>query len=86
MSTQTERHIHLVVEVVSRPAGAHKAAECVAAPPVITEARHGPALVNVLQYDGDLVRLEARPARADNLVLSRAGGGAGLTPGAPGLA
>ena len=77
---------HLVVETISRPAATHEAAEGVAAAAVITEPRHGAALVDVLQYDGVLVRLEARAARADNLVVSRARGRTWLTLRSPGLA
>ena len=79
------RDTHLVVETIAGPAAAHEAAEGVAAAAVITEPRHGSALVDVLQYDGDLVRLEARPPRADNLVLSRARGRTWLTLRSPGL-
>ena len=79
------RVIHLVVETIAGPAAAHEAAEGVAAAAVITEPRHGSALVDVLQYDGVLVRLEARAARADNLVLSRARGRTWLTLRSPGL-
>ena len=76
---------HLVVETISSPAAAHEATEGVAAAAVLTEPRHGSALVDVLQDDGLLVRLEARPPRADNLVVSRARGRTGLTLRSPGL-
>ena len=76
---------HLVVETISRPAATHEAAEGVAAATVITEPRHGSTLIDILQYDGLLIRLEAWPARADDLVVSRARDRTWLTLRAPGL-
>ena len=81
----THSWYYLIVEAVPGPAGAHEAAEGVAAPSLVTELCHGPALVNVLQYDCLLIGLEALAAWADNLVLSRARGGAGITAGSPSL-
>ena len=85
MDHSDDGETHLVVETIAGPAATHEAPEGVAAASVITESRHGSTLVDVLQYDGLLVRLEPGPARADNLVVGGARGGAGLTLRSPGL-
>ena len=79
-------HHVTVVEAVAGLAGAHEATKGVAAPPVCAEAVHRLALVDVLQNNGLLVGLVAVAAGADELVLGRAGDGALLAAGAPGLA